>query len=37
VTRKGNRIFVEIVGEFTEAELDHKAGGVMRVWEWEAA
>jgi len=37
VTRKGKQIFVDIVGEFTEDELEHKARGVLRVWEWEAA
>jgi hypothetical protein len=37
VTRKGKKMFVDIAGEFTEAELEHKARGVQRVWEWEAA
>ena len=37
VTRKGNRIFVDIVGAFSEKELDHLARGAKRVWEWEAA
>jgi hypothetical protein len=37
VTRKGRKIFVEIVGDFTEEELVHLAHGVQRVWEWEAA
>ena len=33
----GRKIRVEIVGEFSEDELDEKAYGVMRVWEGEAA
>jgi hypothetical protein len=37
VTRKGRKIFVHVSGDFTEAQLDHLASGVARVWEWEAA
>ena len=37
VTRKRNQIFVDIPGDYTEAQLDHLARGVKRVWEWEAA
>jgi hypothetical protein len=37
VTRRGRKIFVEIAGDFTEAQLDHLAQGVARIWEWEAA
>jgi hypothetical protein len=37
VTRKGKKIFVDITGNFTEAQLNHLAHGVQRVWEWEAA
>jgi demethoxyubiquinone hydroxylase (CLK1/Coq7/Cat5 family) len=37
VTRKGNQVFIDIVDVFTEDELEHKARGVLRVWEWAAA
>ena len=37
LTRKGRKIFVDISGDFTEAQLEHLARGVKRVWEWEAA
>ena len=37
VTRKGNRKYMDIVGAFSEKELDHLARGVKRVWEWDAA
>jgi hypothetical protein len=37
VTAKGRKIRVQIQGDFTEDELHHKACGVKRVWEWEAA
>lgn len=37
VTIKGNALQVGIRGQFTKNELHHKACGVMRVWEWEAA
>lgn len=37
VTRRGRKIFVAISGDFTEAQLDHLAQGVARIWEWEAA
>ena len=37
VTLKGNKIFVHVCGDFTEAQLDHLAQGVARIFEWEAA
>jgi hypothetical protein len=37
VTRKGKKVFVDIVGDFSEAQLNLLAHGVQRVLEWEAA
>jgi hypothetical protein len=37
VTMSGRKIHVELVGKCTEEELLHKARGIMRVYEWEAA
>jgi hypothetical protein len=37
VTRRGRKIFVAISGDFTQAQLDHLARGVARIWEGEAA
>ena len=31
------RIFVDIVGDSSEAQLGHLARGLQRVWEWETA
>ena len=37
LTIKRRKIYVEIMGQFSDDELNHKACGVLRVWEGEAA